>query len=82
MRLERYYVAGMNKVCLDLKSIYDWESKIDFDTGQTIVKFKYSPTEFALVVYQNGKDAEFDIIKIRENIKRIRGVNAPAKAIG
>jgi hypothetical protein len=80
MRLERYYIAGTNKVCLDLKNIRDWESEIDFDTEQATIKFKYSPSEFAIVVYENGKKAEFDLIKIRENIRRFKGEEAPTKA--
>lgn len=81
MRLNRYYITGINKVCLDLNGIYDWESEIDFDTGQVSTKFKYSPTEFAIAVYEDGKKAEFEIIKIRENIKRIKGDASPAKTL-
>jgi hypothetical protein len=75
MKLDRYYVTGMNRVCLDLKSVKDWTSEIDFETSKVFVKYFYSPVDFAIVEYEDGKQAEFDFIRIRNNIERIKKEN-------
>jgi uncharacterized protein YkuJ len=75
MKLDRYYIAGMNRVCLDLKNLKSWESEIDFETSEVNVKYFYSPKEFAIVNYQDGKQAEFDFIRIKNNIERIKNAH-------